>query len=1412
MKKTLMLAAAAAGIAFAAFATDYEWTGGANDGKWTNVGNWKLYNSSTAASDYPRTTADYARFTSSATVSVDTGTKLVVGLIAVHGNAGTVTLNGTAGSSLDLNKSAAANGSSFMVLEGSKLVVNLPVETAARIDKWQSGDIEFTANVTSTAASNPFVVDNGKATLSGTATLSAVNGAASVGNYTNGDTATLELKDAATFAAKEIMTGINGNNAASAVGHVIQNGAGTVVNATAGLRLATAANHTKPSIYELKAGTLSVGGTITVGENSVAQFTQVGGTSTCAKVTLANGSTATLKGGVMNVPSLADITVGSGCAFSLDGGTLALSEGTFTSWRDCLDKVGAKLTVAPGSSVALNGDSLLAIPSSCSTYDVGLEIGEGKTVEVPSGAVISAPAGSTNAWKVTLNEGSVLKLDEATARLAVPLDLTVNGSGKIQMYSNASGFEGGFRGAVVAHRLVVDGAEKGKGRYNAAANSFLSAGLSAGTAGSVTAGASIIVPYVWTGAGADDNWNTGANWEGGAVPPSGSPVDVSRASTITLGDNVTVSCLVAIPNNPNRKTTVTGSGTISIAGDDNACCLYVPVGCELVLDVDFKRTSNNLMGMVGGGTLTCRKSAPINQKGGKIYPLLALDGRMVLDGVNTLHQYDGESNKFINYHSSNPNVQGELAISGSSVISVGRLSEGYPDSMNSIMVRQTGGKTTYSNFWIQNLSGLTPADAVGYVLEDGEMNASGGMYLGYTQQVSANSAYPGGSFEMSGGTLNCGEIRGSCNQNYVRLYGGNVYLTGNLTILRIPDAYVKQRNENAITFYLGGVTIHPTSKGYKLQSDAYLTGKNGDVKFALDSYAFLLDTGNTVSGPGGVEVTSAAGTYALTCKANCTFTGSLTLSGANNNFNFADGSTINGPSAFIVKSATAKIDIYTSCTISKSPDVVVLASQDCLTLGTGKNLTVKHLVVGGTDYAAGTYTFGSGSVTVSARPASWLVGTVGDLSYMADGTATAVDSATTLSSLVYEPAAAGMTNTLTGAALTFADGANIHVAKGDALVIDNDVVFGGKVTKTGWGEVVFNGAVSGAATPTAASDGTDPRWLTVIEGGAAFDDAVEGVRIATRGAIDANGTPVVTLKEHCRVRNYGIVLTAWNAENVTACCGETRQEGAIVDYSTMFDSVRNNSNWALAQPRSGGCGRYVLDSGEIRSPSDRHLSFLLTSSESGSFDFVQNGGTFSVPKDFYFARKADGVTCAYTLNNGRFEFGGALVGVANPSRNVINLNGGTYAAGRSDTIDREKFTLTTGGIVTFEVADGKTLTIADDSRSAGSLVKTGAGSLVLDGAIALNGLDVQAGSATLTGKMLPFANDDATLSIAKAATLSLDYDGRMTFKTLSAGGIECAPGVYSASKGSPRVKRRLGGTGELDVLAGYGIGGAVIIR
>ena len=738
--------------------------------------------------------------------------------------------------------------------------------------------------------------------------------------------------------------------------------------------------------------------------------------------------------------------------------------------------------------------------------------------------------------------------------------------------------------------------------------------------------------------------------------------------------------------------------------------------------------------------------------------------------------------------------------------------------------RQTGGDVTLETFYM-NCGGAAGDGRPFYYLDGGSLtiqNSNGYQLINLNRPLAGTESaeastgaqwngrkrYPGGSFEMSGGTLSCGGFNGCCNQNFVNLYGGDVYLYGNgAADFRWPSS-IQGTNRNDYTFYLGGVTIHPKNAERSITSgNVWLTGKKGDCTLDVSERNFRFESGNTVAGPGGLII---EGSQTVISSAAFTFTGDITVKSGN--ITCYSASSINGPRALVVENGSSVATFGNGGTFSR----VVLVQNSNLSVSSGTTLTTGRLVVGGVDVTAGTYTgvYGAGTVVVTgSAPASWEINGVGDLSWYADGTTTTVDSDTTLSSLTYYPAAAGETNTLTGATLTFANGANIHVEKGDTLVIDNDVVLGGKVTKTGWGEVVFNGAVSGVETPTAASDGTDPRWFTVTEGYATFDGAVQGVRLVTCGSVDAKDPPVITLKENCTVSHYGIVLTAWNEANV-ACRGETHQEGATVDYSTtIFDSMLyNRSNWALTQPRAGGFGRYVLDSGDLIGSSYFHLSFLFDASTFGEFEFVQNGGRFVVPKNFMFARRLDNVKVAYTLNDGRFEIGGYIGGVPDTSKNSINLNGGTYVANSSDTIMRESFTFAMSGTVTFEVASDMTLTIANDTADASSIVKTGAGTLVLDGEIALNSLDVQVGTTTLTEKSLPALDGTADLSIAKTATLNLDYDGTATFKTLQIGGRERGAGVYSAANGPKVVRDVLGGEGALRILEGHDPGTILIIR
>ena len=1419
MKKSLLFTAIAA-INFAAFA--YTWTGGANDGgRWTTPANWGL------ASGYPNDSNAEVVFSGNATVSLDTGAQTDVAFIKV--TAGNVVLTATEGSSLKINWPGYNNPSGItgdrgiMVSEGASLDLAAPLaQFSGRVDRLGTGKLTIRDITVSKQDSASWYVFNGTNEFVGTAFVNQPNADFTVGLGTPHDKSFVFIKDSARITAKQFSTSAGGNPVPNT--KIVQDGDETVVSLPGALDLRNNSGN-DGHCYTLKSGTLSASELqISANNNPSASYApehlhyiQEGGTSTFAKVSLTKGSAA-LRGGVMNIPNLAAITTEGGCKLNLEGGTLALSSEAVSAW----DWSSSKLKVTPGaSSVAIVGTSSLAIPRDCSTYDIGLEIGAGKTVSLSAGATVSSPLGSTEDWKVALNNGSILTLVD-TSRIVVPLDLTVTGTGKINFP--------GFRGAVVAHRLVVDGVEKAKGRYKTT-ETFVDG----------TTGSSVLVPTsVWTGLGGNDLWSNPANWDSNTVPNGNEAIaDVSGATTITLDQSVTLNALVAIPNNIEHKTTISGRGTsITLLSTENyQCNLFVAKGGELVLDVDLKRDGGNLYCMCGGGRLSLKKGFPGCKNNSGMWPYLAIDGTMAIVGDNA--SVNDGIYMFLTFMS-NSGDKNRVLFEDGTTFRAARLWTGTAGYALPYEFRQTGGDITLESFYM-NCGGAAGDGRPFYFLDGGSLtiqNSKDYQAINLNRPLSAESAektagstwdgrrrFPGGSFEMSGGTFSCGGFMGCCNQNFVRLYGGDVYLYGNGGAEFTYPSSIHGTNRNDYTFYLGGVTIHPKGADRQISSgNVWLTGKNGDVTFDISEQQMTIAKGNSIAGPGGFVVTGSDASKTFFACGTYINTGSVVVRG-NAQVRFYD-CTLNGPSKVVVESASAKVWFWSPvgqssnpCTISKPFDVISLAAKSCLTVGGAQTVTVKRLVVGGEDIPAGSYTgsdwFGGGTVVVTgSAPASWLNGTVGDLSWYADGTTTTVDAATTLSSLTYDPVTTGETNTLAGAALTFEDGANIHVERGDTLVINNDVVLGGKVTKTGWGEVVFNGAVSGVAEPTAASDGTDPRWLTVTEGGATFDGAVQGVRLVTCGSIDANDPPVITLKENCTVSNYAMVLTAWNTVSV-ACRGETHQKGATVDYSTtIFDSlIWDQSNWALTNPQLGGHGRYVLDSGELRGHNSFNLSFLANAGQLGEFEFVHNGGTFILPKNFMFTRRLNGVKCTYTMNGGRLELGGYLGGVNDPSCNIINLNGGTYVAGASDIIKRENVKLTMSGTNTFEVASGKTFTIADDTVGTSAIVKTGDGTLSLDGVIKLDSLDVQSGTVTLTDTILPALDGAAELSMAKTgATLNLDYEGTATFKTLRVNGIERGAGVYSAAHVPSFMRNALVGNGELQILEGNGPGFLIIVR
>ena len=1419
---TLLLASA---IGYAAFATSYTWTGGAGDGLWTSSGNWGL------SSGYPNAADAEVTFSGNATVSLNTGAQTDIAYINV--TAGNIVITASSGSLLKINWLGKGNPADkpkwgITVADGASLDLAVPLATIAdRFDRYGTGKLTIRdIAITKTGTANWYVY-NGTNSFEGSASVTFPSKSDVVfGVGAPYDKSFVFIKDNAQFSVENFNLTSGGDIVPNT--QVIQDGAETVVSATTKLRLdCNSANDAH--CYTLKRGAISAS-ELTVAPSYLSQsaggglytspdyapehlhYIQEGGTSTFAKVTLTRGSAA-LRGGVMNYTGAdADFSFGGGTRFEMAGGTLAWpreftpasfprfkwsgtnsvsvpSGKAFTwSWKS--------VDVAPGTLFKYNGNGTLTFDYERYTSGVGLEVAAGKTVTVASGATVRVAPGETEPWKVTLNSGSILKLTDGSSRLFAPLDLTVNGTGKI-LFNN-------HRGAVVAYKLTVDGVEKAKGRYSTAGNSFVDG----------AADASILVPTVWTGNGGDSRWNNPLNWDDGVVPNASTAVaDISSATAITLESDVSLTALIANPNRAVRTVTLSGSGNLALYAStqyDNG--LVVPKGCELILDVNFKRGNESCQALYGGGKVTFKKDVTISKgSGGNGATIWAVDGTLALNGA-TASPYSACNPFYLNFWGQN-GINGEVLIEDDSVVAVNRVWNCRSGYTMLRAVRQTGGTVTISSsdFWMTTYYNNS-ADLNVYRLEGGEMTTKV-IKLGATDP-SSTKIYPGGSFEMSGGKLTCEGFTSYRNQNYVRLYGGDVYLKGNSNE-RDPSgvAAIASLQRNDYMFYLGGVTFHaPGWHRYIYSGNIYLTGKNGNCKFDLSQYSIGIMETNNVAGPGGIEVLAgSSSSQNLSLYGTNTFTGSIIVNGGNVHL---DKGELNGPSEFNV-GAGGKIYVDSGETIVKSPDRIVLADSSCLVLASGKNLTVKSLVVGGEPKAPGTsHTFGSATVTVTAAPASWLVGTDGDLSYQANGTTTAVDSATTLSSLAYIPVVSGQTNTLTGAALTFEDGANIHVEKGSTLVIGNNVVFAGKVTKTGWGEVVFNGGVTCSGTP---AENNDTGWLTVTEGDATFDGAVTGVRLMTCGAEDAPDVPVITLKENCTVSNYAIVLTAWSEGNVIAnVTGETHQQGATVDYSDgVFSSLINSSMYPMTKP-NGGVGRYVLDAGTLRmcSMNTRQTSFFQIWNDAGTFELVQNGGTLVLPQGVYMVRNNKEVTRGiYTLNGGRVELG---LSFSSYSRmfGTVNLNGGTVMISYTGAAfcPRENVALTVDGTVTFETPAGTSAIIANDGVGTASFVKTDAGSLKLDGVFDMDSLDVQGGTVTLTDRTLPLLDGATDLTIARTATLDLDYDGQGTFKTLKVGDRNRAAGVYSTAQGPNAVKNVLDGDGELRILEGNALGIIIKIR
>ncbi len=1409
----------------AASAGNFIWNGGAGDGLWTSEGNWDWN------SGYPSSLGDIATFTNTASATIDTGNTINLDYMKVA--AGTVTIDATAGSAFNSTKAVAGSGSGLVVASGATLVMKAPLALDRRFDKWEAGELVFRdCAITNTGSATSYFAC-GPVSFEGSTEVVMARCGMVFGNGKPYGPMPVNILDSTKISATGLGTG--GSTAGSSSAHFVQNGTDTVVSISGNISLARRPESLQR--YTLKSGTLSAN---KIEADSLSptnlQYVQEGGTSTFASVQFTGGSGA-LRGGLMRFTTAhaETITMGEGTHFDMAGGILYWpgnfnpASPLFAKFRwsgnsgiaipNTLKSDGktylytftwdwSRSAVVPGFVFVYDIESNFFFGRDVSTYGVGLEVAPGRTVAVDANSDITAPRGSLAPWKLILGDGSTFKLQNGTARVSVPLDLEVHGTGR--MWFN------GFRGVVVAHRLVVDGVEKAKGRHRATGNSFLYAGDNA----NVNNGASIFVPTVWTGEGGDNRWSNPDNWDDNTVPNGTTAVaDISRATSIVLDEAVTLDALIAMPNGMERKVSVSGSGSItlneSVAFE---CAIYVAKDCELDLGVDLLRNNRNVddevSSMLGGGRLTVRKKFPAGCSGSKYLPWMSIDGTLAVAGSSATVSNTGYD--ALNMWGADSGAPSEFLIEDGVTFNSSRLWVGFNNYVQPWYFRQTGGTSTWGSFYLN--CGSSAGGRPIFYLEGGTMTVGNGIGLNIPlagdesgELGKRRDRYPGGSFEMSGGKLVCNGGFASCgNQNYVRLYGGDVDLNGNMDMNFKYPSSIKVTNRNDYVYYLGGVKIKPKSAKRELTAgNIWLDGRNGDCTIDVSEQGFYLKTGNTVAGPGGLVITGSAGKMVETVCA-MRFTGKITIRGGE--LWCYSSSTVDGPCELIVENADSKAVFGHG--IANILERIELVQDSNLSVSAGQAVTTKRLIVGGVDVPAGEYVdrFGAGTVTVLAAPASWLVGDSADLSREVDGATHSFGEATNLSSLVYAPAGTGHTNTLSGADVTFLDGATIHVTKGNALVVGNDVVLGGKVSKTGEGEVFFNGSVTAGVTPAASVGG---RWLVVREGGATFDGAVKCVRLATCGT----GTlPVITLNQNCSVTDYAIVLTAWGVDGTEQnVIGETRQNGATVDYSGgLFDNVAGAGNnvCPFSDPY-GGFGRYVINSGTLTTFGGCSASFLRSYESKGSFEFVQNGGVVSFPASVMFTRASTDMTITYTLNDGELTFGGTYLAGYRRDMNFINLNGGSITFANSTTFaERQFFTVSIGGDVTFRTATAAGWASLPNDYGGVGRITIDSGTFSFGGMLNVTALDVKTGATVEIGEDMAVASDGGTdLVIAKTgALLQLGNSTRAKFKTLKVGNVKRVAGVYSTSVGATSVRSVLSGEGEIEILEGTGPGTVLQLR
>ncbi len=843
-------------------------------------------------------------------------------------------------------------------------------------------------------------------------------------------------------------------------------------------------------------------------------------------------------------------------------------------------------------------------------------------------------------------------------------------------------------------------------------------------------------PHTWTGAGANGNWSTDANW-GGPVPVSGDTL-IFAGTTRQTSTNDLASLSVPWVTFNNGSFTLWGNSltaSVAITNASGVNTFKMPLafgvaapktwsvasGTEVVLDNTTTVETNGDHTLVGGGTIRTKGTMNIGQATASIPAFILNEGKHIVDGGT----FNSRGGYRIGSLATGAGAQTVLTNGATFNLTASTANLRVGDSTNPV-----AAQLTLNNSTLTMAGGVLCVPFVAGAI--GSVNQVGGTVSGCVLSFSDSGAGTG-TYTVTGGTLQPLQISEGTST------GTSTITFDNATLRPATGASSSfMSGLNTAQINAGGLTIDTPLDitVSQVMSGTGALNKTGTAALTLSGANTF--SGGTVLTAGTLNLgnAAAAGTGTLTLNG-----GTITASGAartlSNPVTVGGNFTVGGTNA-LTFSGSANLG---SATWSISAANTATTTLSGIVSGTG-GLTkdgsgTLQLSGSSANTYSGVTTVDSGTLLLAKSAGVNAIGgslTVGDGTGGAGADIVRLSAADQIATTAVTVSASGLLD-LNGfnetiGSLSASAGAQVGLGAGTLTVGDStsttypgSISGTGSVVKAGSGTLTLTGAstFSGASTVSAgvlniqnatALGGTG---AVSVSSGAALElpsgITISGQSLTLNGSgISGNGA----LRNVSGNNTWTGAVTLGSASTVQSDSGTLTISGGVSGGQTL--TVEGAGNTTVSGVISGAGALTKNDAGTV----------TLIGANTYSGNTTINAGTLNVGN-------AAAGTGTLTLNGGTITASGAAQTLSNP----VTV-GGNFTVGGTNALTLSGSANLGSATWSINAANAATTTLSGIVSGTGGLTKDGSGTLQLSG----SGANTYSGATTV---------DSGTLLLAKTA-------------------------------------------------------------